>query len=80
MHKPYEGHQESSYLAKLEADRQAQHWGYGVRKYHMANGSVKWEAYTWERVTELMVTSTPISDLFDHQWEAEHFLNLLKNR
>jgi hypothetical protein len=80
MNRFYEGYRESPYLAKLEADRQAQHSGYGVRSVHMADGTKRWEAYTWERITELQLLSTSISELFDHQWQAEHFINLLLHR
>jgi hypothetical protein len=64
----------TSYLAKLEADRRAQHSGYGVRRYHGANGIVKWEAYGWERITELQFQETSYG-LFDHKWEAEQYFN-----
>ena len=77
MHHTIEGHRESSYLAKLEADRQAQHSGYGVRRFHAAGGIIKWEAYGWECITELTRHYTSYG-LFDHQWEAEqYFYNVL---
>lgn len=78
MHHTIEGHRESPYLAKLEADRQAQHSGYGIRKYHCADGTIKWEAYGWERVTELMLHDTSYG-LFDHEWEAEQYFNSIIN-
>ena len=74
MHRTIEGHRESPYLAKLAADRQAQHSGYGVRKFHCTDGTIKWEAYGWERITELMLHDTSYG-LFDHKWEAEQFFN-----
>ena len=80
MHRSIEGNRESSYLAKLEADRQAQHFGYGVRSVRAADGNKRWEAYTWERITELQMLSTPISELFDHEWQAEQFINTLFHR
>jgi hypothetical protein len=63
-----------SYEARLEADRQAQNSGYGIRKFHCADGSIKWEAYGWERLTEL-TTHTTSYGLFDHKWEAEYYFN-----
>ena len=78
MHRPYEGHRESPYLAKLEADRQSQHSGYGIRKYHCADGTIKWEAYGWERITELQLHDTSYG-LFDHKWEAEQYFNNVIN-
>jgi len=74
MHRTIEGHRESSYLAKLEADRQAQHSGYGIQQYLCADGSRKWEAYGWERLSELSIHTISYG-LFDHKWEAEQFLN-----
>ena len=65
-----------SYAARLEADRQAQHSGYGVRKYHCADGTIKWEAYGWERLTELSIHDTSYG-IFDHQWEAEYYFNAI---
>jgi hypothetical protein len=76
MHRTIEGHRESSYLAKLEADRQAQHSGYGIRKFHCADGTIKWEAYGWERLTELTMHETSYG-LFDHKWEAEQYFNAI---
>jgi len=61
----------TSYLEKLEADRQAQNSGYGIRKIRCA-GTIKWEAYGWERVTELQIDRTPYG-LFDHEWQAEQY-------
>jgi hypothetical protein len=78
MHRTIEGHCESSYLAKLEADRQAQHSGYGVSKYQCADGTIKWEAYSWERLTELTVHETSYG-LFDHKWQAEQYFNNILN-
>jgi hypothetical protein len=78
MHRTIEGHRESPYLAKLEADRQAQHSGYGVRKFHCADGTIKWEAYGWERLTELSIHDTSYG-LFDHKWEAEQYFNNIVN-
>ena len=74
MHTTIEGHRESAYLAKLEADRQAQHSGYGVRRYLCTDGIVRWEAYGWERLTEFSSHHTSYG-IFDHKWEAEQFLN-----
>jgi hypothetical protein len=75
MNRAIEGHRESSYLAKLEADRQAQHSGYGIRKFHAADGIIKWEAYGWERLTELTTHCTSYA-LFDYKSEAElYFYN-----
>lgn len=74
MHRPYEGHRESPYLAKLEADRQAQHSGYGVRQYLCSDGTIRWEAYGWERITELQLHTTSYG-LFDQKWEAEQYFN-----
>jgi hypothetical protein len=73
-----DGRQESSYLAKLEADRQAQHSGYGVRKFHAVGGIIKWEAYGWECITELTRHYTSYA-LFDHKWEAEQYFNNILN-
>ena len=78
MHHTIEGHRENSYLAKLEADRQAQHSGYGVRRFHAAGGIIKWEAYGWERITELTTHYTSYA-LFDHKWEAEQYFNNILN-
>ena len=78
MHRTIEGHRESSYLAKLEADRQAQHSGYGTKKYHCADGTIKWEAYGWERITELTTHYTSYA-LFDNKWEAEQYFNNIIN-
>jgi hypothetical protein len=64
----------SSYLDKLEADRQAQHSGYGVRRFHCADGTIKWEAYGWECITKLTRHYTSYA-LFNHKWEAEQFFN-----
>ena len=72
MHRPYDGHKESPYLAKLEAERQAKESGYGVRQYLCADGSRKWEAYGWERITELQVHYTSYG-IYDHMWQAEQF-------
>jgi hypothetical protein len=66
-----------SYEARLEADRQAQYSGYGIRQYMLADGSRKWEAYGWERITELQLQTTSYG-IFDHKWQAErHFNNIL---
>ena len=78
MHETNEGHRESSYLAKIEADRQAQDSGYGVRKFHAAGGIIQWEAYEWERITELTTHYTSYA-LFNHQWEAEQYFNNILN-
>ena len=78
MHHTIEGHRESSYLAKLEADRQAQHSGYGVRRFHAAGGIIKWEAYGWECITELTTHYTSYA-LFDNKWEAEQYFNNILN-
>lgn len=67
----------SSYEARLEAERQAQHSGYGIRKYHAADGTIKWEAYGWERITELFIHDTSYG-IFDQKWEAEqYFYNIV---
>ena len=68
----------TNYLDKIEADRQAQHSGYGVRKFHAVGGIIKWEAYGWERITELTTHYTSYA-LFDHQWEAEQYFNNIIN-
>jgi hypothetical protein len=78
MTRTIEGHQESSYLAKIEADRQAQDSGYGVRKFHAVGGIIKWEAYGWECITELTRHYTSYA-LFDHKWEAEQYFNNILN-
>jgi hypothetical protein len=75
---PLEGHREISYLAKLEADRQAQHSGYGVRRFHAAGGIIQWEAYGWERITELQSQETSYG-LFEHKWQAEQYFNNIIN-
>jgi hypothetical protein len=67
-----------SYLEKLEADRQAQHSGYGVQQYLCADGSQKWEAYGWERITELSIHTTSYG-IFDHKWQAEQYFNSIIN-
>ena len=67
-----------SYEARLEAERQAQHSGYGVRSIMLANGCYKWEAYGWERITEL-TTHTTSYGLFDHKWEADQYFNNVIN-
>lgn len=64
-----------SYSARLEADRQAQHWGYGVQKR-----DDKWFAYEWERESELSIRTQLISAGFDQKWQAEQFLISLKAR
>ena len=67
----------ANHLDKIEADRQAQHSGYGVRKFHAVGGIIKWEAYGWERITELTTHYTSYA-LFDHKWEAEqYFFNII---
>jgi len=67
----------ANHLDRIEADRQAQHSGYGVRKFHAAGGIIKWEAYGWERLTELTTHCTSYA-LFDHKWEAEqYFFNII---
>jgi hypothetical protein len=78
MHRTIEGHRESSYLAKLEADRQAQYSGYGTRRYHCGDGTIKWEAYGWERITELTMHETSYG-LFDHKWQAEQYFSSIVN-
>lgn len=67
-----------TYLERLEADRQAQYSGYGIRKYHCADGTIKWEAYGWERITKLATHDTSYG-LFDHQWQAEQYFNNIIN-
>lgn len=67
-----------THLECIEADRQVQLSGYGVRKYHCADGTVKWEAYGWERLTELTTHNTSYG-LFDHQWQAEQYFNNIIN-
>jgi hypothetical protein len=67
-----------SYEARLETDRQAQHSGYGVKKFHCADGTIKWEAYGWERITELF-THTTSYGIFDQKWEAEQYFNNVIN-
>ena len=68
----------ASYLEKIEADRQAQHSGYGTRRFHCADGTIKWEAYGWECITELTRHYTSYA-LFDHKWEAEQYFNNIIN-
>jgi hypothetical protein len=68
----------SSYLEKIEADRQAQHSGYGIRRFHCADGTIKWEAYGWERLTELTMHETSYA-LFDSKWEAEYYFSSIVN-
>jgi hypothetical protein len=68
----------SSYLEKIEADRQAQHSGYGIRCFHCADGTIKWEAYGWERLTELTTHETSYG-LFDSKWEAEYSFSSIVN-
>ena len=63
-----------SHLAAIQAERQAQHSGYGVKKFHTADGTIKWEAYGWERITELFIHTTSYG-LFDQKWEAEQYFN-----
>jgi hypothetical protein len=63
-----------SYEARLKADRQAQHSGYGIRPLLCADGSRKWEAYGWERITEFQLQTTSYG-FFDHKWEAERYFN-----
>ena len=67
-----------TYLERIEADRQAQLSGYGIRKYHCADGTIKWEAYGWERLTELATHDTSYG-LFDYQWQAEQYFNNIIN-
>jgi hypothetical protein len=78
MPRTIEDRHESPYLAKIEADRQAQHSGYGVRKFHAVGGIIKWEAYSWECITELTTHYTSYA-LFDHKWEAEQYFNNIIN-
>jgi hypothetical protein len=78
MHRIIEGHRESPYLAKLEADRQAQHSGYGVRSIMLANGCYKWEAYGWERITDFQLHYTSYA-IFNNKWEAEQYFNSIIN-
>jgi hypothetical protein len=66
------------HLDRIEADRQAQHSGYGVRKFHAVGGIIKWEAYGWECITELTTHYTSYA-LFDHKWEAEQYFNSIIN-
>lgn len=65
----------ASHLDDIQADRELQHWGYGVRQ-----GNNGWHVYEWERESELSIRTQPISEDFSQKWEAEHFLNLLKRR
>ena len=64
-----------SHLAAIQADREIQHWGYGVEK---RDG--KWFAYEWERESELSIRTQLISPPFNQEWEAEQFLISLKAR
>jgi hypothetical protein len=66
----------SSHLEQIEADRQAQLSGYGVRRFHCGDGTIKWEAYGWECITELTRHYTSYA-LFDHKWEAEQYFNAI---
>jgi hypothetical protein len=59
----------SSYEARMEAKRQANHSGYGIQQYMCADGSRKWEVYGWERLTELSAHYTSYG-IFDHKWQA----------
>jgi hypothetical protein len=68
----------ASYLEKIEADRQTQHSGYGIRRFHCGDGTIKWEAYGWECITELTRHYTSYA-LFDHKWEAEQYFNNVIN-
>jgi hypothetical protein len=68
----------TNHLDRIEADRQAQHSGYGVRKFRDVDGIIKWEAYGWERITELTMHYTAYA-LFDHKWEAEQYFNNIIN-
>lgn len=67
-----------SYEARLEADRQAQLYGYGVRSVMLANGCYKWEAYGWERITDLQLHYTSYA-IFNNKWEAEQYFNNIIN-
>jgi hypothetical protein len=67
-----------SYEARLEADRQAQNSGYGVRSIMLANGCCKWEAYGWERITDLQLHYTSYA-IFNNKWEAEQYFNNIVN-
>jgi hypothetical protein len=67
-----------SYEARLEAERQAQYSGYGIKKFHAADGTIKWEAYGWERITEFFIHTTSYG-LFDQKWEAEQYFNNIIN-
>jgi hypothetical protein len=64
-----------SHLAAIQANREIQHWGYGVEK---RDG--KWFAYEWERESELSIRTQLISPPFNQEWEAEQFLISLKAR
>ena len=64
-----------SHLAAIQADREIQHWGYGIEK---RDG--KWFAYAWERESELSIRTQLISPPFNQEWEAEQFLISLKAR
>ena len=64
-----------SHRAAIQADRETQHWGYGIEK---RDG--KWFAYEWERESELSIRTQLISPLFNQEWEAEQFLISLKAR
>lgn len=64
-----------SHLAAIQADREIQHWGYGVQKR-----DDKWFAYEWERESELSIRTQLISAGFDQKWQAEQFLISLKAR
>ena len=64
-----------SHLAAIQADREIQHWGYGIEK---RDG--KWFAYEWERESELSIRTQLISPPFNQEWEAEQFLISLKAR
>ena len=64
-----------SHLAAIQADREKQHWGYGIEK---RDG--KWFVYEWERESELLISTQLTSIGFNQEWEAEQFLTSLKAR
>lgn len=64
-----------SHLAAIQADREKQHWGFGIEK---RDGM--WFVYEWERESELSIRTQLISIGFNQQWEAEQFLFSLKAR
>jgi hypothetical protein len=62
-----------SYEARLEANRQAQRYGIGVRK-----DKDGWEVYEWEKITDLQIHTQGLI-WFEHKWQAEQYIYAVKN-